>query len=75
MLTSMPPDGLANHVLDLVRAVGFAVGLAKVDRAGAGEVWRLDARDAAGQTWSAEDADFYKAAVMLAEFVGADLEE
>jgi hypothetical protein len=61
----MPSDGLANHVLDLVRAMGFAVGLAKVDRAGVGEVWRLNARDATGQTWVAEDADFYQAVAAI----------
>jgi hypothetical protein len=66
---------LADHVLELVRGMGYNVGVTRINRIGIGDVWHLDARNAAGETWIAGDEDHYRAAVLLARFVGAKLEE
>lgn len=48
--------------------------MVKYQPIGEDEVWRIDATDAKGERWVASDRDYYKAACMLAELVGCDLE-
>jgi hypothetical protein len=67
---------LAERILDTMRQhLRLSVGVIRLLRPGEDEVWRIDASDASGQSWRAEHEDYYRAAVMLAELVGVDLED
>lgn len=67
---------LAETILETMRkSLGLSIGVVQVARVGEDPAWRIDASDASGERWAAEHEDYYKAAVMLAELVGFDLEE
>jgi len=67
---------LAEHILNTIRAhLRLSVGVVQVTRPDGAQVWRIDASSPAGERWAAEDPDYYKAAVMLAELVGMEMEE
>ncbi len=53
---------------------GLSIGVVRYQPIGEDEVWRIDATDARGERWAAMDADYSRAACMLAELVGCDLE-
>lgn len=67
---AMPSTKLAQAVLDTMRK---HLGLTMNETSG--EVFRIEAVDGCGERWYAEDADFYRAACLLAEVVGFELEE
>jgi hypothetical protein len=70
-------SALGTIVLDqLRRSFCVSIGEVSLTRDGVGHVWRLSAADAeSGQTWAAEDEDYYRAACMLAELMGFELED
>lgn len=67
---------LAEHILATMReALGLSIGTVQVERPGEDPAWRIDAVNQCGERWAAEHPDFYRAAVMLAELIGFELEE
>lgn len=68
-------DRLAEHVLDLVAGMGYTVKDERVQKGADGWVWRVEARRPDGEIFIAQHEDLYRAAVLLAEMVGAELEE
>jgi hypothetical protein len=66
---------LAQAILATLRQhMKLSIGAVLVSRPGEGEAWRIDASDAGGERWAAEE-DFYAATCMLAELVGFELED
>ena len=63
MLPSMS-DALADHILALVRGMGYRVNATTLERPTIGLIWHLEAQSGTGESWIAEDADYYRAAVL-----------
>ncbi|HYE63783.1 MAG TPA: hypothetical protein VD997_17460 [Phycisphaerales bacterium] len=68
--------GVAEAILATLREHHqLSIGVVGIEYPGVGQVWRIDASNAAGERWTVEHADYYSACVALAELVGFDLEE
>ena len=67
---------LAGVILETIREhLYLAVTLEEVARPDGSSVWRAEAHNASGESWTAEHGEEYMAAVMLAELVGMELED
>ena len=67
-------DSLTEHVLDLVKGMGFTIVATRIVDGGQGG-WRFSATNGDGHSYTAEDSDRYRAACLLAQLVGAELED
>ncbi|CAG0989173.1 hypothetical protein PHYC_02192 [Phycisphaerales bacterium] len=67
---------LGDTVLDTLRQhMKLAIKVDSSSPLGGPTLWRLHAQSVGGQVWVAEHEDYYKAACILAEMVGFELED
>lgn len=66
---------LADHVLELIRGMGYCVGVVGITKPDGTKIWHIDARGKDEHEYRAKHEDYYRAAVLLAELVGAELRE